>query len=101
MGFDVPTATWLRERQRDLIARHLFSDRVRDHGFFNGAAVARTLRGHQEERPNYGNQIYLLAGLKLWFRVFVVSPVLDSPSCRQKSCWSREPTNPQPLLAVS
>ena len=35
MGFNVPTGTWFRERQRDVITQLLLSERARDRGFLN------------------------------------------------------------------
>ncbi len=79
MGFNVPIATWFREGLRDLLARLLLSDRARDRGFLNPAGVARIIRDHQEGRTNYGSQIFHLASLELWFRIFIDSPVLERP----------------------
>jgi asparagine synthase (glutamine-hydrolysing) len=79
MGFNIPIATWFREGQRDLVARLLLSDRARDRGFLNSAAVARIVRDHLEGRTNYGGQLFHLASLELWFRVFIDSPVLERP----------------------
>lgn len=79
MGFNFPTEVWFREEQRDLISRLLLSERTRSRGFLNHEFIARILSDHQEGRTNYGNQIFILASLELWFRVFIDHAYLDYP----------------------
>ena len=79
MGFNVPTSTWFREGQRDLITRLLLSERARSRGFLNNEYVASVLRDHLEGKTQYGNQIFILASLELWFRVFIDSSHLECP----------------------
>jgi asparagine synthase (glutamine-hydrolysing) len=79
MGFNVPTGTWFREGQPNLITRLLLSERARSRGYLNDAFVASLLRDHLEGRTNYQNQLFILASLELWFRVFIDSTVLELP----------------------
>ena len=79
MGFNVPTGTWFREGQRNLITQLLLSERARDRGYLNDAFVASLLRDHLEGKTNYQSQLFILASLELWFRVFIDSPDLISP----------------------
>jgi asparagine synthase (glutamine-hydrolysing) len=79
MGFNVPTGTWFREGQRNLITQLLLSERARDRGYLNDAFVASLLRDHLEGRTNYQSQLFILASLELWFRVFIDSPNLTYP----------------------
>ena len=79
MGFNVPTGTWFREGQRNLITQLLLSERARDRGYLNDAFVASLLRDHLEGKTNYQSQLFILASLELWFRVFIDSPDLVSP----------------------
>ncbi len=79
MGFNVPTGTWFREGQRNLITRLLLSERARDRGYLNDAYVASLLRDHLEGKTNYQAQLFILASLELWFRVFIDSPDLVRP----------------------
>jgi asparagine synthase (glutamine-hydrolysing) len=79
MGFNVPTSTWFREGQRNLITRLLLSERARDRGFLNNDHVAGMLRDHLEGRTQYGAQLFILASLELWFRVFIDTPELEYP----------------------
>src|SRR5947199_2681357 len=79
MGFNVPTGVWFREGHRQLITRLLLSERARDRGFFNEKFVAYLLREHLEGRTNYQAQLFTLASLEIWFRVFIDNPSLECP----------------------
>ena len=79
MGFNVPVDTWFREGQRNLISMLLLSERARSRGFLNNEYVAYLLRDHMEGRTNYAGQLFILASLELWFRVFIDSPRIESP----------------------
>jgi len=79
MGFNVPTGTWFRQGQRNLITQLLLSERTRSRGYLNDAFVASMLRDHLEGRTNYQSQLFLLASLEIWFRVFIDSPGLECP----------------------
>src|SRR5436305_12783527 len=61
MGFNVPTSTWFREGQRDLITGLLLSERARSRGFLNNEYVASVLRDHREGKTQDGNQIFIHA----------------------------------------
>jgi asparagine synthase (glutamine-hydrolysing) len=79
MGFNVPTGIWFREGQRSLMIRLLLSERARSRGLLNNDCVAQVLRDHLDGRTQYGNQLFLLASLELWFRVFIDTPALQYP----------------------
>ncbi|HET9919053.1 MAG TPA: asparagine synthase (glutamine-hydrolyzing) [Ktedonobacteraceae bacterium] len=79
MGFNVPTGTWFREGQRNLITQLLLSERARERGYLNNAFVARLLREHLEGKTNYQAQLFSLASLELWFRVFIDNSRLECP----------------------
>ncbi|MGZ3621872.1 MAG: asparagine synthase (glutamine-hydrolyzing) [Ktedonobacteraceae bacterium] len=79
MGFNVPTGIWFREGQRNLITRLLLSERARDRGYLNDAFVAKLLHDHLEGKTNYQAQLFTLASLELWFRVFIDEPNLVYP----------------------
>ncbi|HYK85272.1 MAG TPA: asparagine synthase (glutamine-hydrolyzing) [Ktedonobacteraceae bacterium] len=80
MGFNVPTGTWFRGSQRQLITQLLLSEQARGRGLFNEAFVAHMLREHLEGRTNYQAQLFILASLELWFRVFIDPEHLEIPS---------------------
>ena len=79
MGFNVPTGMWFREGQRNLITQLLLSERARDRGYLNDVFVAKLLRDHLEGKTNYQAQLFTLASLELWFRVFIDEPNLMYP----------------------
>lgn len=79
MGFNVPTGAWFRGSQRQLLTQLLLSEQARNRGLFNEAFVAHMLREHLEGRTNYQAQLFILASLELWFRVFIDPDRLDMP----------------------
>ena len=79
MGFNVPTGIWFREGQRGLITQLLLSERMHSRGYFNDAFVAQMVRDHLEGKTNYQAQLFTLASLELWFRVFIDNDHLEIP----------------------
>ena len=79
MGFNVPTGIWFREGQRNLVTQLLLSEQARSRGYLNDAFVARLVHDHLEGRTNYQSQLFILASLELWFRIFIDSPHLEFP----------------------
>ncbi len=94
MGFNVPTGTWFRKGQRNLISRLLLSERARSRGFLNDAFVAHLLRDHLEGRTNYQAQLFTLASLELWFRVFIDSTHLEYPQVSVEDLLEDRPVVP-------
>jgi asparagine synthase (glutamine-hydrolysing) len=90
MGFNVPTGIWFREGQRGIMTQLLLSERLRDRGYFNDEFVAKMLRDHLEGRNNYQAQLFTLASLELWFRVFIDSPQLAKPECSVEDLLAEE-----------
>lgn len=74
MGFNVPTGTWFREGQRGFLTGLLLSERMRERGLFKHACIEYLLREHLAGRVNYQAQLFTLASLELWFRVFIDPP---------------------------
>jgi len=79
MGFNMPTGTWFREGQRAFITGLLLSERMSSRGLFDHTCIERLLRDHLDGRSNYQAQLFTLASLELWFRVFIDPPTLDAP----------------------
>lgn len=73
----MPTGTWFREGQRAFISGLLLSEQMRGRGLFDHACIERMLREHLDGHSNYQAQLFLLASLELWFRVFIDPPELD------------------------
>jgi asparagine synthase (glutamine-hydrolysing) len=84
MGFNVPTGTWFRGSQRQLLTQLLLSEQARDRGLFNEAFVAHMLREHLEGHTNYEAQLFILASLELWFRIFIDPDRLDMPRSEEE-----------------
>lgn len=98
IGFNVPIGIWFREGQRNLITQLLLSERARSRGFLNDAFVARILRDHLEGRAQYGNQLFILASLELWFRVFIDSSGLECPQVSTEELLEMEERSAVPSL---
>lgn len=79
MGFNVPIGVWFREGQRAFITNLLLSDHMCSRGLFERTVVEQMLRDHLNGRNNYQAQLFLLASLELWFRVFIDPPELSAP----------------------
>ena len=79
MGFNVPTGAWFRQDQRAFITNLLLSEQMRSRELFNHVCIERMLREHLDGRSNFQAQLFTLASLELWFRVFIDPPELDAP----------------------
>jgi asparagine synthase (glutamine-hydrolysing) len=90
MGFNVPTGIWFREGQRRIITQLLLSERIRERGYFNQDYIAYMVREHLEGRTNFQAQIFTLASLELWFRIFIDSPQLAIPECSVEGLLTEE-----------
>jgi asparagine synthase (glutamine-hydrolysing) len=90
MGFNVPTGIWFREGQRGIITQLLLSERIRERGYFNQDYIAYMIREHLEGRINFQAQIFTLASLELWFRIFIDSPQLAIPECSVEDLLAEE-----------
>jgi len=80
MGFNMPTGSWFRGDLRDFLADLLLSERMRARGLFNHACIEGLLRDHLDGRSNYQAQLFTLASLELWFRVFIDPPIIAAPN---------------------
>jgi len=79
MGFNVPTGIWFREGQREVITKLLLSERARSRGYFNNEYIEHIVHDHLAGKTNYEGQIFMLASLELWFRVFIDPAQLAIP----------------------
>ncbi|HEX7734746.1 MAG TPA: asparagine synthase (glutamine-hydrolyzing) [Ktedonobacteraceae bacterium] len=84
MGFNVPTGTWFREGQRAFITDLLLSERLLSRELFNPACIEYLVHEHLAGRRNYQAQLFTLASLELWFRIFIdpPGPALNAPAQR-------------------
>ncbi|HDS09541.1 MAG TPA: asparagine synthase (glutamine-hydrolyzing) [Firmicutes bacterium] len=67
MGFGVPINRWFRNELKDFVRDHLLSKSFYSRGYFNFEYVNRMINEHQENRSDYGYQLWNLLFLKLWF----------------------------------
>ncbi len=79
MGFNMPMGIWFRGGLRGSISDLLLSEQARSRGFLNNAFIGRMLHDHLEGRTDYQKQLFTLASLELWFRIFIDSPRLEYP----------------------
>lgn len=79
MGFNVPTGIWFRQGQREVITNLLLSERIRSRGYFNNEYIEHIVHNHLTGKTNYQAQIFTLASLELWFRVFIDPARLTIP----------------------
>lgn len=79
MGFNVPTGAWFRSNLRAFMTDLLLSEQMRSRGLFNHAFIEHILKQHLEGRGNYQAQLFQLASLELWFRIFIDPSHLDKP----------------------
>jgi asparagine synthase (glutamine-hydrolysing) len=70
MGFPVPLQRWFRGNSRDFVCDILLSERARQRGIFDPAAVEAQL---DVERP-FSRQVWGLLNLELWFQQFIDPP---------------------------
>ncbi len=66
MGFPVPIFEWFGGELKTYVEDLLLGEQTRRRGFFDMAAVERSVRG---EKP-YGRTVWGLLSLELWFRQF-------------------------------
>jgi asparagine synthase (glutamine-hydrolysing) len=79
MGFNVPISAWFRGNQSRLLIQLLLSERSLSRGFLNPTYVRKLVHDHIEGKTHYGNQLFVLASLELWFRVFIDNTLLEPP----------------------
>jgi asparagine synthase (glutamine-hydrolysing) len=99
VGFSVPTGVWFRQGQRQLMTQLLLSERARSRGYLNNALVARLLHDHLEGKTNYELQLFILASLELWFRIFIDSPRSDRAELSAEALLEETITCPVDLKA--
>jgi len=65
-GFDVPMGAWFRGPLRDLLRDTLTSEKARQRGLLDPAAVGRVLEAHLQERGDHSRVLFSLLVLELW-----------------------------------
>ena len=67
MGFPTPLAQWTKGGAREFVRDILLSDRVRQRGIYNVAAIERAIDSERE----FGRVVWGLLCLELWHRVYI------------------------------
>jgi asparagine synthase (glutamine-hydrolysing) len=67
MGFPVPFAQWTRGVARDFVLETILSNRARQRGIYDMAAVERAVVNEKE----FGRVVWGLLCLELWHRIFI------------------------------
>lgn len=67
MGFPTPLTQWTKGVARDFVRDTLLSDRARQRGLYDVAAVEKTLGNERE----FGRVVWGLLCLELWHRIFI------------------------------
>ena len=67
MGFPTPLSEWVRGNARGFVRDILLSQRARERGIYNVAAIERTIDSERE----FGRVVWGLLCLELWHRVFI------------------------------
>lgn len=71
MGFGVPIGKWLRNEMKDFVKENLLSERFAKRGLFQQNKIADIIQQHNEQKNDYGTQIWTLLMLELWFQRFI------------------------------
>ena len=67
MGFPTPLAQWTKGVAKEFVRDILLSDRVRQRGIYNYAAIERTIKSEHE----FGRVVWGLLCLELWHRIYI------------------------------
>jgi asparagine synthase (glutamine-hydrolysing) len=73
-GFGVPVAEWLKKRLRPLAHDLLAPARLRRHGLFDPAYVARLQHEHERGLANHRKLLWALLVFELWHESFIETP---------------------------
>ncbi|MBX7171749.1 MAG: asparagine synthase (glutamine-hydrolyzing) [Pyrinomonadaceae bacterium] len=71
MGFGVPIGKWLRNEMKDFVKENLLSERFAKRGLFQQNKIADIIQQHNEQKNDFGTQIWTLLMLELWFQRFI------------------------------
>ena len=77
MGFPVPIASWFRGAHAGVIDELVLGDRAADRGLFDRAVVSGIAARHRAGVQNHAQQLWSLANLELWHRIFVDDEPVD------------------------
>jgi asparagine synthase (glutamine-hydrolysing) len=70
-GFAVPLGAWLRGPLWSLLSEHLTDGRLAARGLFDIKVLERMLAEHRSGARHWGNRLWALLMLELWWRTFI------------------------------
>ena len=70
-GFSVPVSKWFRNELSGMLADTLLDDTAASRGLFRQQAVRKLVEEHQSGVRDWGNRLWALLFLELWFREFI------------------------------
>ena len=68
MGFGIPINDWFKGELQGMLRETLLSQRARERGLFEPAAVERLISDHVAGREVHGYRLWALLCLELWFK---------------------------------
>ncbi len=71
-GFGTPLGRWFRKDLAAYAAEHLESSRLAADGWLDGPTVRRLLAAHRTRRRNFGEALWTLLALEVWYRTRVL-----------------------------
>lgn len=71
IGFDMPIASWFRERPEEIVYPVLHSESCRKRGIFNMKEMDKALDRHISGKADLSRNIYRWIGAELWFQEFI------------------------------
>lgn len=77
-GFSVPIAAWFRGELREFMADHLLASHAARGGLLRQPAMTMIVTEHLRGRTNYGQHLWTLLVLELWYRTYVERTVPEA-----------------------
>jgi len=91
VGFTVPLSPWFRGPLRELLADTLLSARAAARGWYDTAALRRTVDDHLSGRRDRARELWTLLTLELWQRTWI-----DGDGARPRA-WEPPPRAAEPV----
>jgi asparagine synthase (glutamine-hydrolysing) len=79
-GFSVPLDAWFRNELRELAGDLLLDGRLARRGYFRMPVVRRLLEEHWRGTASWQNQLWTMAMLESWHRMFIDDRPLHAPA---------------------
>lgn len=70
-GFGTPLGRWFRHELRDYLHDHLGASHLVRDGWIHGGGLGAMLEAHRRKRRNFGEALWCLLALEVWYRTWV------------------------------